>query len=208
MIYIEKKSIVELPKTTGSIVNTTNITDKTTNTYSAEVIDNLVSENGGTDISTIIDLIYPIGRGFIDFTNTDYSNWLGLTWERELLGVTPIGYNPNDTDYSTVGKTGGSKTKTISKENLPNYTLYDTTHTHTQNAHSHGVPSYSSSNGSSSGISHEDATSTVTNWNAYTTNTATATNQSTRITVTSGGSGTALDVRTPYQVVSYWKRVS
>lgn len=29
----------------------------------------------------IIDLFYPIGRGFIDFTSTDYSNYLGCTWE-------------------------------------------------------------------------------------------------------------------------------
>lgn len=29
----------------------------------------------------IIDLFYPIGRGFIDFTDTDYSNYLGCTWE-------------------------------------------------------------------------------------------------------------------------------
>lgn len=27
----------------------------------------------------IIDLFYPIGRGFIDFTSTDFSNYLGCS---------------------------------------------------------------------------------------------------------------------------------
>lgn len=37
----------------------------------------------------LLDSVYPIGRGFIDFTDTDYSNYLGFTWERELVGLTP-----------------------------------------------------------------------------------------------------------------------
>ena len=61
-------------------------------------------------INDIYNQIWPIGRGFIDFTNTDYSNYLGFTWERTLLGLTPIGHNPDDTDFNEVGKTLGSKT--------------------------------------------------------------------------------------------------
>lgn len=42
---IKKMSVVEVPKISGSIVDTTNIDDKTTNTYSANIIDTLcVSE--------------------------------------------------------------------------------------------------------------------------------------------------------------------
>ena len=29
----------------------------------------------------IIDLFYPVGRGSIDFTDTDYNNYLGCTWK-------------------------------------------------------------------------------------------------------------------------------
>lgn len=44
MIYIEKKSVVPLPAASGSISDTTNITDKVTNTYSARVIEEMLSE--------------------------------------------------------------------------------------------------------------------------------------------------------------------
>ena len=57
----------------------------------------------------LLDSIYPIGRGFIDFTDTDFSNYLGFTWERTLVGLTPVGLDTSDTDFDTIGKTGGSK---------------------------------------------------------------------------------------------------
>lgn len=57
--------------------------------------------------NAILDKVYPIGRGFIDFTNTDYSNYLGFTWERELVNLTPIGC---DAKGSNIGTTKGSET--------------------------------------------------------------------------------------------------
>lgn len=75
--------------------------DSVTNVYSTNYINNVVLD--------ILDKVYPIGRGFIDFTNTDFSNYLGFTWERELVGLTPVGLDENDIDFNTIGKTGGSK---------------------------------------------------------------------------------------------------
>lgn len=56
MKYIEKKSASKIPEIDGSIVDTTNINDKITNTYSARVIDELVQNNssGGSGIEEII----------------------------------------------------------------------------------------------------------------------------------------------------------
>ena len=170
----------------------------------------------------IFNTIYPIGITIVDESGADYSNWLGFTWERTLQGVAPIGVKEDDTDFSLVGNTGGNKSYALVKANLPNYTLYNAAHTHTQNAHNHtqaahnhGVPSYNQSNGSSSGISTEDATSTINNNWAYTTTTATptinnttATNQNTTITVSSGGSDTPFSLMNPYKVVAFWKRVA
>lgn len=74
------------------------------------------------EIETIKDSLYPVGRGFIDFTDTDYSNYLGFTWERELMGMTPIGLNTSDPDFDYVGKTGGEKTHKLTVEELPSHT--------------------------------------------------------------------------------------
>lgn len=199
MIYIKRKSAVQ--PISGSIVDTTNIENKATNTYSANVIDNLIGTGGGADISTIIDLIYPVGRGFIDFTNTDYSNWLGLTWERELVGMFPVGYNPNDTSFNSLGKTGGEKTHTLTVNEMPS-------HTHTQNAHKHigytsqncdlitGYINFTSWSGNTKKMNNAGSTA-----HTFDVESTTATNQNT-------GGGQAHNNLPPYQVVSYWKRVA
>lgn len=57
----------------------------------------------------LANVFYPIGRGFIDFTDTDYSNYLGLQWERELVGMTAVGLDTSQEEFNTIGKIGGSK---------------------------------------------------------------------------------------------------
>lgn len=72
-----------------------------------------------TLISNIYNQIFPIGRGFIDFTDTDYSNYLGFTWERELIGKVPVGIDSNDTDFNTIGKAGGEKEHILTLSEIP-----------------------------------------------------------------------------------------
>lgn len=48
MKYIVKKSVVELSSPTGTISDTRNIGNKEVNTYSARIIENLLSESDGT----------------------------------------------------------------------------------------------------------------------------------------------------------------
>lgn len=139
-----------------------------------------------------MDLVYPIGRGFIDFTDGDYSSYLGFTWERELVGMFPLG--ADDTNYK-IGQTGGSSTKTITKANLPNYNL-----TVTDPGHSHRT----SQRGSGTGTITGDATADPIVGEG---NTATSTNK-TGISVNSGGSGQAINIMPPFKAVYYWKRVA
>lgn len=152
-----------------------------------------LAEKTDESLKSLIDLIYPVGRGFIDFTNTDYSNWLGLTWQRELVGMFPVGYNPNDTSFDTIGEKGGEKTHTLTEAEMPS-------HTHIQNAHSHTitVKKGAGSGGSTTpGLNNNVTSSSDQN---YTSSSVTATNQNT------GGSQPHNNLP-PYQVVSYWKRV-
>ena len=53
--------------------------------------------------------LFPIGKVEIFFDNLDHSNFLGFVWERVGAGRVPVGLDTNDTDFNTIGKTGGSK---------------------------------------------------------------------------------------------------
>lgn len=190
MKFIKRKSA--LKPITGSIVDTFNINDKTTNAPSLRLM---------------IDLLYPVGRGFIDFTDTDYSNWLGLTWERELLGVTPIGYKDGDVDFGTVGKTGGEKTHTLTVDEMPSHTHIQNAHTHIQNAHTHTIIGRIGTTSSANQATFAmGSTSNATNY-THNLGSTTATNQNTTATNQNTGGGQAHNNLPPYQVVSYWKRV-
>lgn len=169
---------------------------------------------GNVDIKILADLFYPVGRGFLDFTDTDYSNWLGLKWERELVGMTPVGKNVLDTDFNEIGKQGGEKTHQLTINEMPVHTHTQNAHTHTQNAHNHagmywhGIQGTLDS-GSVSGkfVFNHTWTNTADTGNNLTTGSTTATNQSTTATNQNTGGGHAHNILQPYQVVSYWKRV-
>ena len=128
----------------------------------------------------IYKAMWPIGRGFIDFTDTDYSNYLGFTWKRELVGMTPIGKDANDLDFATVGKKGGEKTHTLTVNEMPSH------------SHQTGIKDDQSFNATMIGI--QGSTAQVL-FNQYGTPT------------TSTGGSQPHNNLPPYQVVSYWKRV-
>lgn len=190
MRYLQKKSIAPIPPASGSVSDTLNITDKTTNTYSARIIDILVGSGGGgsgVDVSTLADLFYPIGRGFIDFTDTDYSNYLGFTWERELVGMFPVGYDSDDEDFNTIGKTGGEKEHLLTVDELPSHSP---TSSFKLQVNSDNGSSYPNDYVISGGSSGTRSTKTIT------------------VTNNTVGGDTPHNNLPPYKVVSYWKRVA
>ena len=65
--------------------------------------------------------LYPVGSLYFNATKeANPSQLLGFgTWERIAQGKTLIGVDTKDTDFSIVGKTGGSKTKTLGIEHMP-----------------------------------------------------------------------------------------
>lgn len=139
------------------------------------------ADNLNFNFQEILNLIYPIGRGFIDFTDTDYSNYLGMTFERELIGMVGVGYNPDDSDFSTIGSTGGEKTHTLTISEMPK-------HTHNINL------SASTSTGTSKLINSSWSWDTKNQENAN--------------MINSAGGGQAHNNLQPYKVVSYWKRIA
>ena len=171
--------------------------DKLVDTYSTKPVpkgepvlnweDGLVNVNGDLKINNhnILDMLYPIGRGFIDFTDTDYSNYLGLSWERELIGMTPVGLNKNDEDFNEIGKTGGEKEHTLTVNEMPS-------HRHTEKF---GDVAWVDGNGNGSSV--------MGNTVQYVSTTTTKAN----LTDFTGGNQPHNNMQ-PYQVVAYWKRVA
>ena len=78
-------------------------------------------ENG---IADLYNAIFPIGQIVIKGDNEDYSNWLGFTWERTAVGKVLVGYDSNDSDFNSIGKTGGEKTHTLSVPEMPRHAHY------------------------------------------------------------------------------------
>lgn len=61
----------------------------------------------------------------------------GTNGTPDLRGRMTVGYNPTDTDYDTVGKTGGSKTVTLTEAQMPAHT--HTGSTANAGAHTHNI---------------------------------------------------------------------
>ena len=96
---------------------------------------NKVTANDMNEIKDVInsmwDQEYPIGRIVIFYDLEDHSDYLGFTWQRCLVGKFAVGYDSNDSDFNTIGKTGGEKEHTLTLNQIPehNHELYGTSST-------------------------------------------------------------------------------
>lgn len=139
------------------------------------------------DINTsLLEAIFPIGRGFIDFTNTDYSNYLGFTWERELVGMVGVGLDVNQSEFNTIGKTGGEKTHILTVAEMPEHSHSNLTIDVTKLAWANQFSTGNNQGGLGTSGNVDDH-------NIY--------------TDMKGGSQPHNNLQ-PYKVVAYWKRVA
>lgn len=80
---------------------------------------------------------YPVGSIYLSVNNTNPSKWFGGTWKLIAQGRTLIGVDTNDTDFNTVKKSGGSKTKSYTPSgSVKGHTLTINeipSHNHTEN---------------------------------------------------------------------------
>lgn len=67
-------------------------------------------------------LMYPIGSIYESTVNTNPQEYFGGTWEAFGAGRTTVGVDAEQTEFNQVKKTGGSKTQTLTQEQLPKIT--------------------------------------------------------------------------------------
>ena len=63
--------------------------------------------------------IYPVGIIVPFYDDEDRSSWLGFTWERCLQSRFPVGISGGDSDFGTVGQTGGERTHALTSAEVP-----------------------------------------------------------------------------------------
>lgn len=73
-------------------------------------------------LEDIADIVYPVGSIYLSISNVSPGTLFGGIWTRFAIGRTLIGISPDDSDFSNVEVTGGSKGKKIQETNLPSHT--------------------------------------------------------------------------------------
>lgn len=134
-------------------------------------------ESGGTNI---LDVIFPVGSIVIKADNEDYSSWLGFTWERTLVGRVAVGIDSTQTEFDTIGETGGEKTHTLTINEIPSH------------RHDIGSRRINVKQGTDDywEVPYNSQELSYTFYSQYT------------------GGGQGHNIMNPYQVVAYWKRTA
>ena len=124
-----------------------------------------------------------------------------------LKGRAIVGQDSAQSEFNTMGETGGTKTHTLTTAEMPSHTHTQNSHTHTQNSHSH-----TGMNIAGAAISWQAAGQSGTNKSGIfaggtgsdpSTSATTATNQSTTATNQNTGGGGAHNNLQPYITLNY-----
>lgn len=134
-------------------------------------------------------VLMPVGFSMITQSSSNPATYLGFgTWVQDAKGQAIVGVDTAQTEFNEVNKTGGSKTHTLTVNEMPS-------HNHTQNPHNHSYTGgYNSSrlgaNGSYWSLQGD-----------YSTGSTTATNNPT-------GGGAAHNNLQPYKTKYIWTRTA
>ena len=184
-----RKGEVNITPANLGIPNARNITISTADPTS--------SDGGNGDVwikygNAQSDCPFPVGGIYISIASTDPSSiWAGTTWEQFAKGRTLVGLNSDDSNFNTIGQTGGEKTHTLTTSELP--------------AHGHGMAHTHSYTGPNTG-SWKVGTGKAHTW--CTSAGGKTSGGASKSTTDNAGGGSAHNNLQPYIVVYMWKRVS
>ena len=74
--------------------------------------------------TALVDLLYPVGSIHMSVNSANPSTYFGGTWVSWGAGRVPVGVKTSDSSFSTVEKTGGAKTHTLTIDEIPSHSHY------------------------------------------------------------------------------------
>ena len=161
-------------------------------------------------IKSLVGEMYPVGSIYMSVKNTNPSTYFGGTWVAWGAGRVPVGVNTSDSNFSTVEKTGGASTVTLTASQMPSHTHTFTGSSATTStvSHSHTIPN-TVGNNSGSGTKCEtwsnasDSGRTLTSSSNSHSHTVTAKGTNAK----TGGGGAHSNLQ-PYITCYMWKRTA
>jgi len=109
-------------------------------------------------IDACLNSMFPIGCIVTFVNDIDPGTTIGGTWEEYAQGRCLVCIDVNDSNFNTLGKTGGEKTHALTTTEIPAHTHGSdwSSHTHAGVAHTHTLPAHTHTFGSHThtGVSH------------------------------------------------------
>lgn len=107
-------------------------------------------------MGSLLDMFYPVGSYYetSDTTFNPNTAW-GGTWLEDSAGYTTVAYASGDTDFGTVGGTGGEKTHTLTVTEIPSHRHAPGSTTHPRFCVGTGANYHTTASGTGSGVENE-----------------------------------------------------
>ena len=80
-----------------------------------------IDEEQSIAINEIMLKMNPVGTIYTSTESTNPSTFIGGTWEEYGKGRVLVGLDSSQTEFNTVGKTGGENEVTLTKEQMPKH---------------------------------------------------------------------------------------
>lgn len=160
-------------------------------------------------IQQFASVIYPVGSIYMSVSSTNPSTYFGGTWVAWGAGRVPVGINTSDSNFSTVEKTGGASTVTLTTSQIPSHThAKGTLATASAGAHTHSLNLTKTTwAGSSSSRVVVDSTDYTAMTNNTTASSGAHTHTISGSTAATGSGGSHSNLQ-PYIVCYMWKRTA